>query len=224
MTEAIAPLFNIRVEDGPEEPGTASDFELNFSRRALAKLKARLGQQGVIDLLTPDIEQGNAYFRDCAQRSNGEWTAATITLRIQGVTTARFIEWFHDNLPDQPAMLAAQPEHFVMTSGANGTSVVVENLGPHICHFTIQFTGEDEAVGELLPDYPIRMVGHSFLEDGTVIGRVLHQFGDIDGGFAARLEIYFPSACSNELIDQHRQHLLVEFTNWVTAAGNASST
>lgn len=35
-----------------------------------------------------------------------------------------------------------------------------------------------------------------------------------DGGFDADLAVYFPAACGGDLIECHRQHLLVEFSNW----------
>jgi hypothetical protein len=120
-------------------------------------------------------------------------------------------------------MLAAQPEHFVVTGNADATSDVVENIGPHVCSFKIHFTGEDSAAGDLLPDYPIRMVGHAKLADGTVTMHVLHQFRDTAAGFDAHLTIFFPEACPEaEVIEQHRQHLAVEFNNWITAAGSSA--
>jgi hypothetical protein len=63
---------------------------------------------------------------------------------------------------EQPKLLAAQPEHFVLAEAGDGPNHVVrvvENLSRYISDFYITFTGEDQAVAELAPDYPIRMVG-----------------------------------------------------------------
>lgn len=221
IEQATAP-FTLEIASGPTESGTKDDFELAFARRALALLKARLGRQGLEDLLASDTEAGNAYLREMANRSDGQWKPATTDITVRGLSTAQFLGWFHDNLGDMSAMQAAEPEHFVVTANEDGTSSVVENIGPHVASFTITFTGEEEAAGELLPDYPIRMVGHAQLGDGTVTMRVLHQFKDTDTGLDAHLTIFFPAACPEELFEQHRQHLAVEFGNWLTAAASAT--
>ena len=57
------------------------------------------------------------------------------------------------------------------------------------------------------------------LPDGTIIGHALHQFRETGAGFDALLVIYFPAAAPDDLVEGHRQHLAVEFTNWITAAG-----
>ena len=63
------------------------------------------------------------------------------------------------------------------------------------------------------------MAGNLTLPDGTIIGHALHQFQETETGFDALLAIYFPAAAPEDLIEGHRQHLAVEFTNWITAAG-----
>jgi hypothetical protein len=40
-------------------------------------------------------------------------------------------------------------------------------------------------------------------------------------GFDALLAIYFPGAAPEEFIEGHRQHLAVEFTNWITTAAES---
>jgi hypothetical protein len=52
--QATAP-FTLEVTSGPTASGSREDFELPFSRRALARLKARLGRHSLEDLLKPDI-------------------------------------------------------------------------------------------------------------------------------------------------------------------------
>ena len=52
---ATTETTGITVVSGPTSPGTASDWELFFARRALATLKARLGLEGLLDLLQPDL-------------------------------------------------------------------------------------------------------------------------------------------------------------------------
>lgn len=215
--------FELEVIAGPTAVGTKQDFEVGFARRALAMLKARLGSAGLVDLLREDIATGNDFMRECVKRSHGEWKPATVQLRARGITSGQFGGWFHHALSDEAAMLAAQPEHYVMIANGDGSTSIVENLGPYICSSVIHFTAEDQAVGELLPDYPVRLVGYGQMDDGTVTGHVLHQFRDTEDGLAAHLTIFFPAACPEELFEQHRQHLVVEFGNWITAAAAAQS-
>ena len=73
---------------------------------------------------------------------------------------------------------------------------------------------------ELLPeaDFPFKKITNLLLDDDTVIGRVLSQFGDTDDGFTASLTVYLPVSCPDEVLEHHRRHFAVEFRNWFTAA------
>lgn len=212
--------FGVAVASGPTAGGAVNDWELHFARRALAKLKARLGHEAMVELLAADIDAGNRALRDWSAASEGRWKVAETRLRVSGLSAEEFHAYFESIFDDRPRMLAAQPEHFAMGL-ADGVMEVLENLGPHIAHFYIRFTGEDQAAGELLPDHPMRMVGNAALADGTVIAHLLHQLRDTDAGFDAVLGIYFPEATPAEVIEGHRQHLAVEFTNWITGAAES---
>jgi hypothetical protein len=65
------------------------------------------------------------------------------------------------------------------------------------------------------------MVGTVALANGTTIGHGLHQFREATDGFDALLAIYFPAAAPEEFIEGHRQHLAVEFTNWIVSAAES---
>jgi len=213
-------MFEVVVASGPTSRGSVSEWELYFARRALAKLKARLGTQGMLDLLAPDIDAGNTALSEWAAASDGKWNPAVTALRVSGLSANDFLSHLESIFHDRPKMLAVQPEHFVV-GVSEGRMEVAENLGPHIAHFDIRFTDEVQAVGELLPDHPIRMVGNVALRDGTLIAHLLHQFRNTDTGFDAVLGIYFPQATPEEVIEGHRQHLAVEFTNWIIGAAES---
>ena len=145
-------------------------------------------------------------------------------LQVHGISAAEFVSYFMSITGDQPKLLAARPEHFVLAEAGDGPSHVirvVENLGRYISDFYITFTGEDQAVAKLAPDYPTRMVGTVALADGTTIGHALHQFRETADGFDVLLAIYFPAAAPEEFIEGHRQHLAVEFTNWIAGAAES---
>jgi hypothetical protein len=218
--------LHIDVVSGPTDHGTVNDYELFYARRALRRLKTRLGRQGLLDLLANDIEKGNAFIRQAAENSNGEFRPATTVLAVTGLTAGEFMSWLDAKTSDEAAMLAAQPEHFAMDGRPDGTVLLVENFGPHVCSCTVAFGRDVEwaaGAAEFLPDdqYPVKKISTLELDDGTLIGRVLSQFGDTDDGFSASMSIYFPAACPEELIEHHRRHLAVEFTNWITAAAAA---
>jgi len=226
MTDGGTMSFAVNLVSGPTRPESIDDFELFYARRALRRLKGLIGRRGLLDLLADEIEHGNAFLREHARRSNGNFKSATTVLDVYGLKAGDFVGYMDDIVTDEPAMLAAQPEHYVMVGQADGRVHIVENLGPHVCSFLFHFGKNVEWAAqatELLPEshYPYKKVTNLFLPDGTVVGRVLSQFGDSNEGFSANLTVYFPTTCPDELFEHHRRHFAVEFSNWVKAAAAA---
>jgi hypothetical protein len=227
MTAAHENPLRIDLVSGPTGEGTVDDYELFYARRVLGHLKTVIGRQGLLDLLADDLKKGEAFLRESAEKSKGEVRPATTVLAVTGLLAAEFNEWMDQAVNDEATMLAAQPEHFVMDGRPDGTVHLVENFGPHICSCIVAFGEGAEwaaTVPEFLPeaDYPFKKIATIKLEDGTMVGRVLSQFGDTTDGFSASVSIYFPAACPDELFEHHRRHLAVEFTNWIKAAAAAA--
>jgi hypothetical protein len=116
----------------------------------------------------------------------------------------------------------------VIAPNPDSTVTIVENIGSQVCDVRLPAHAAatnwaDVTLPELLPEseYPFRRIAEMSLPDGTVAGRMLTQFGDTDEGFNANLTCYFPLSCPEELFEHHRQHLAVEFTNWILAAAAA---
>jgi hypothetical protein len=217
---ATATTVDVTVTAGPTSRGGVADWELYFARRALAKLKSRLGRERLLELLAPDIETSSKALSGWAAESEGRWRPALTHLRVSGLSATEFLAYFEGIFEQQPKMLAAQPEHFVLGL-VDGAMEIVENLGPYLARIELRLTAEDQAVGELLADHPIRMVGNATLADGTVVAHLLHQLRDTANGFDVVLGIYFPQAAPEEVVEGHRQHLAVEFTNWIIGAGES---
>ncbi|MFC8130778.1 hypothetical protein [Streptomyces sp. NPDC057302] len=219
----------VTLEAGPTGAGSIDDFELFYARRALDRFRARLGRQGLLDLLAADIEEGNAFLRDSARASEGSFTAGTTVLAARGLTSGAFLAWMDKAFSgDESALLAAHPEHYVMAPGADGAFNVVENIGPHVCSFYMGGWGTSALawaadVDELLPEseFPHKMSSNLFLADGTVVGRALTQFGDTADGFTASLTVYVPTTCPQDVLEHHLRHYAVEFRNWIVAAAAA---
>lgn len=213
----------VRLVSGPTEPGDIDNFELEHARRALARLKSLIGHQGLLDLLATDIAEGNAFLAEHARKSNGELRSATTVLTARGIKAVRFLKWLGAAFADETVLLAAEPEHWAIAPQPDGTVSVVENLGRYVVDLRLPAydTASDAAPpAELLPeaDFPYRRIADMRVSDGTVVGRMLTQFGDTDEGFTAYLTCYFPVSCPEEIFEHHRQHLAVEFRNWITAA------
>lgn len=127
----------VTLTSGPAGPGSIDDFELFYARRALHRFRARLGRQGLLDLLAADIEEGNALLRESARASDGTFQGGgTTVLTARGLSSAEFLGWTDKAFAaDENALLDAHPEHYVMAPEADGSFHVVENIGPHVCSF-----------------------------------------------------------------------------------------
>ncbi|MEB8337572.1 hypothetical protein [Streptomyces endophyticus] len=227
--QQTSPAVTVTLESGPTDAGNIDDMELFYARRALDRFRTRLGRQGLLDLLAEDIEKGNASLRECARTSDGKFNAGTTVLTARGLSSGEFLAWmeaaFEDG--DERPLLAAHPEHYVMGTDETGARVV-ENIGPHVCSFYMGGWGTAamawaDGAAELRPEaeFPHKKSSNLFLEDGTVVGRALIQFGDTTDGFTASLTVYFPTACPEDVLDHHMRHYAVEFRNWIVAAAEA---
>ncbi|MEE1792962.1 hypothetical protein PUR28_19750 [Streptomyces sp. BE308] len=223
-----SPPVTVTLESGPTGAGSIDDFELFYARRAVDRFRTLLGRQGLLDLLAADIEEGNAFLRECARTSDGSFKAGTTVLATQGLTSGAFLAWMDSAFAgDGSALLAAHPEHYVMGTDAIGARVV-ENIGTHVSDFYMGGWGTDALAwaadaDEVLPEpeYPRKMSSNLFLADGTVVGRALIQFGDTADGFTANLTVYLPTTCPDDVLEHHLRHYAVEFRNWIVAAAAA---
>ena len=96
----------------------------------------------------------------------------------------------------------------------------MENIGENINSFGITFQPptHPNVLKDVRQDYPFKLSGFGHNDEGEISGYVLHQFKNTEDGFDADLGVYFPAAAPEDMFEQHRQHLVVEFTNWATFA------
>lgn len=215
----------VELVSGPTEAGGLADFELSHARIVLAQLKRLLGRQGLLDLLADEIESGNAYLKEMAELSNGTLRPTTIVLEARGIKAVQFLGWLGRAFTDEPKLLSAEPDHYAMFLNQDSTVTVVERLGLHASRVLLPAfdkapTWTEETADALLSEseYPFRRIADITLADGTIVGRLLNQFGDTEEGFRANITAYFPTACPEEFFEHHRQHIAVEFSNWIKAA------
>ena len=117
-------------------------------------------------------------------------------------------------------MLAAHPDHYI-----NGFGTVLETLGEHVSLFELQMTPTPPDCLHIrdADTYPIAFNGAAVLADGTKMGYACHQFRNIASpggvsGFEVYLAGFLPGAVEEQVIETQRQHLVVEWTNWIRAA------
>lgn len=219
----IMPAYAFEVLGGPSD-GTTNEWELDFAKRSLALLKKRLGDAAITDLLREDVAESDRYWKSKLAESGGKFSVAQTDLSFKGLKAEQFLHWFHEIVPDEPQMLAAHPEHYLVLPTDDGKGQrVLETLGSHVSYFVIPALAGQESspfVTNRDESFPITMIGRGQSADGTMQGKVLHQFRNhVDStGFDARLSIWFPAACEEDLFETHRRHLAVEFSNWVHAA------
>ncbi|KAI5363892.1 hypothetical protein Slin14017_G058560 [Septoria linicola] len=211
--------MSIEILSGPQTGGIKEDHELFFARRALALLKCRLGTEGLTDLLANDTAQADMYWERVVQESNGQWTLCSVIMRATGVRAKDFLGWFQSNKDNTPMMVAAHPEHYVSTHGP-----ILETVGEQVSFFNLNIQSElHPCVKNKDPEkYPIAFAGAGSMRSGTVMGHACHQFRDLDANEGDGLEVCFggwmPAACGEDVIETHRKHLVVEWTNWLRQA------
>lgn len=221
--------FTIDILKGSTSKRDTKDLEAGFARRSMMLVRRLLGEEGLIELLKEETAASSEWWREVSAKSNGEWRPARISLSVRGLLSKAFIQWF---IPTQGGMLpeaeklAAHPEHWVVRPARGSKSMtVLETLGEKPTLFTLDF---DVSPTDFVQDesaFITKMTARGYLEDGTQIMELYHQFRDhADGqGFDVDLAIYFPVAAGEDVVECHRQHLLVEFSNWSKQAFEARS-
>lgn len=215
----MAPVpFTIDVHSGPKVQGGIKDFEAAFARRAMMLVRRLLGDQALKDLLHEEITASDEYWKKVSSESNGEWRPSRISISSRGLTSKEFFAFFiPKDYEVTPEKIAAHPEHWVLYAKPGTREMyVLETLGDKVSQFTLIDDGIAGKFVTDVPGYPTKMTGRCYTEGGVQMGEVYHQFKDHDDGlgFDADLAVYFPAACEDDLIETHRQHLLVEFSNW----------
>ncbi len=218
---------------GPNEAGNAQDFEVAASRRALAILKTRLGEEAIYKLLQADIEATDQFWRDVVAKSvGGEMIPSTTHVLVQsndGLTTGNFVAWFASDAGGPDKLIRGHPEHYVNRVGSDPaepgalSATIVEAWAGKITRFRIPRYGmpdrDKSPFLQALPDYPVQLSGVPVLDDGTAFAVVHNSFRDREGGgLEALLTVWVPSVTPEDVMEGIRQHQAIEWVNWLSAA------
>ena len=185
-------------------------MELKQARTALKLLKR--GQPASKVFTEAELAESDALYKKWLAESKGKLKSTDVRIKATGMTAEEFLEQFYQMAKDQPTMLAANPEHFL--------------IGPDLSH-GIEVCGgvpvqvvmklDDEFLKEVppTPGYPTRMkVAKGYSRNGDFMLGALHQFRSTADGFEGILGIYYGSAIDDQNLTYHQEHLSVEYYNW----------
>ena len=208
---------SVRIS-GETDDRCIDHFELTSARRALRLLKGNLGPERLHALVSEQVAEGNAFFRDHVKRSGGQRATGTITIEATGLTAIDFGAWMSRAFARQDVLIGAHPEHYLAAVGDPRGPHIVETLDDYVVGFYI---GAWDA-SEVPPgDGEAANRRHSLLkldDDETVFGSVSTAFFDTPLGMSAELTVSLPITSAPSAVDQHLQHFAVEFRSWMLTA------
>lgn len=205
-------------------------MELIRSRRSLAYLKDKIGNDQMLELLAADLDESTRAVAGWLEQSNGEWQSDALVLRTPGPNSDTFHDWFMGNMAkkNEPVFRAGHPDHFMNHPTGAGKAEVIENVGEDDLpwHIFLEFHGSDvEFPTPWDPEFPSEKAFGVFIMDreGRQIGSAMHELRDVvdptEGTFLeAKLTIILPKAAPSGLLAGHLRHFTVEFRNWTELA------
>lgn len=194
---------------------------LSQMRQALLERKLELGHAGMQQCCQKDIALSSRIFKLLSSLSRGRLKTSQIEIEVQGLSAKAFLDWFEgrNEVADEAALLAAHPEHYIIASKDN-RQWVYETAGgsPFVSEFIIDFNQKGDLVKDMLPDYPYQISGQALDKSGKPMGAALHQFKESSNGLHGLLTIYFPALVPKRIVEGHKRHLAIEFSNWIELA------
>jgi hypothetical protein len=224
------------IKSGPKELKPKEDYELEFARYTLDLLKTRIGADGLIELLKPDIEEANTFWHEVidSKAAGGDWvpTDGRAVGFFPNLTAYSFAAWSQSPFADR-ANMAANPEHYVKRTELLDSGVleseILEGWGGVTTHFSVlnYATPPDRKRHPMLrelPEFPFQAAGDKALRDGSedAVFGVLHisardvpgeEYGEECDGVDIYATVWYPSGVEDEHIEVERQHITVEILN-----------
>lgn len=203
------------------------DHELVRARRALAYLKARIGDHGMRTLVAADLAAMTEVVRGWVEASGGRWRSGSVTLRLPGPGAVAFRDWYTWVVAQGRSnmMRAGHPEHYLNTPGPEGIEVV-EPLGETVLPWRVFY--RSLPTDAVLPsdwdaDFAVRFAAEILDGDGLRVGYSMRALRDVEGGMEIRLTSHLPAAAPAELMQRHLHHFMIEYRNWCVIAMDEGS-
>jgi hypothetical protein len=134
-------------------------------REAVTRRKAELGRSGIESALDREVRWSTRVARVTAVASRGRRATSAIELLVSRGSAASFVKWFNKctETNNEPAMLAAHPEHYIISTRADGRQEVWETNGgsPLAARFFIDYEDTSSLRTAPSPEYPVQVSGSS---------------------------------------------------------------
>lgn len=225
------PTIKFKLNGVSTSNADVDKLELQACYHALNNLRSLLFHQPMLKLLGNQINEGTRYFESLIKESNGKCRECRTYMKVTGVSAtdlkAISNRWLRSHPIEDMAVryvFSTHPEHYAIMHGPgslpeNPPDCSVEVIGEHMAH--VQYAdfqdGEEDLPGWLIKerdyDYEMAETLVAKLMSGSRLFYVLNEFMDTEGGCRIRLRAFFPSAAPWSMINQHAQHLAIEFRN-----------
>ncbi len=198
------------------------DGDLAVLRAQLTARKSALGHGAIRARLRRDLTLSDLVARVVARISRGRRRYSVIEILSPEGSAEAFARWFEDaaRRNREDVMIAAAPEHYLITTDPGGRQEVIETNGgaPIAARFFVDYLDLSSLRSVVDPAFPVQVAGVARAPGGTAIGGVRHQFRNEGDGFRARLTVEFPLFIMPSVVRGHRWHLACEFGFWIRTA------
>jgi len=186
-------------------------FELKQARSALKLWKSR-GRPAPEIFTEVELAASDALYEKWLTDAKGELKSTAVTITASGLTAEEFLAQWRKMAVDEPVMLAANPEHYLIRT--QDTIQGIEVCGGVPTHVFFKFG--DELLERFKPDptYSLRQVAMGYSKHGKFLVGGLHQFRNTKSGFDGLLGIIYGASIPDYNLNYHREHLAVEFRSW----------
>jgi hypothetical protein len=224
MPEAQPELQIRMLIEGEIAQPDVSGLELESARRAMSLLRKRISPEQMEAILSEDLKETDAKWREWASKSDGTWQVAEVEFQIPGLTSAQFQEWWASSFDDlHDVVYPAFPEHYRFgwvadpQGGVDPVFLIVEELG-HVPFRMYCTFGDRWAPVEVTPGFQMMQPGVGRLHDGTEVVRFMNQIKDTEDGFTMKAGVYMASAVPAAVVRSHLDQEMVEWTSWFRMA------
>ncbi|KAG9230244.1 hypothetical protein BJ875DRAFT_162601 [Amylocarpus encephaloides] len=222
------------ISSGPDLTASLETYQLSTHKTAVRLLKTRLGEDGLLALLQPDIKEADAFWHTVIENSTPDvWHAASarVVCFFPTLTAYDFFRWTASPLADA-ANLEANAEHYMkrtVTLPTGGLqSQILEGWGG----VTTLFNIPDYAFPPNRTKYPFlddhslaagwfSAAGAKNLLDGSnaTFGVLQTSVRDVDGsaygqagkkGIEVVANVFMGDGAKNDFVEAERQHMVIE--------------
>lgn len=195
-------------------------------RESLVQKKLELGHRELERLLARELRVTAGAEQLINVLSRGRRKLSTVELTGSGGSAEAVPGYYRAAMEagDEAALLAACPDHYILSERPDGAQQVIEAVGgsPLSSRILLDERDTTTVTTQADPGFPVQWVAVGRgSPDGRPSGVIRHQFRDEPNGFTARLTVEYPLFAPARLMRAHQWHLACEFSNWIEAASAA---